>query len=183
MKHYEKPIKRNTVYEGIIVNVRRDTAEIEGGKHVPREVVEHSGGVGIVPVCDNGDVLMVRQYRYAMSQELLEIPAGKLGFGEEPVGCAVRELKEETGCESEEWELLTQVYEYTTKDTHIIYYFLAKNCVRTSDQNLDENEELTLKWVPFQDAVDMVISDEVKHGCTAYALLRYMALRQKNQKN
>ena len=98
MKYHEKQIRTKTVYEGLIVNIRSDVAEMQNGVHVPREVVEHPGGVGIVPVTHDNEVLMVRQYRYPMEEELLEIPAGKLGEGEKPIDCAVRELSEETGC-------------------------------------------------------------------------------------
>jgi ADP-ribose pyrophosphatase len=76
MEFYEKQISSKTVYTGRIVNVRSDIAELHNGNRVPREVVEHPGGVAIVPVTENGDVLMVRQYRYPHGEELLEIPAG-----------------------------------------------------------------------------------------------------------
>ena len=92
MEFFEKQIETKTVYKGTIVNVRSDVAELPNGRLAPREVVEHPGGVGIVPVTEDNKVLMVRQYRYPMEKELLEIPAGKLDTGEDPFECAVREL-------------------------------------------------------------------------------------------
>ena len=85
MEHSETQIETKTVYKGLIVDVRSDLAEIKNGKHVRREVVVHPGGVGIVPVTSDNKVIMVRQYRYPMEDELLEIPAGKLGEGEAPI--------------------------------------------------------------------------------------------------
>ena len=102
MKCIEKRLDGETKYEGIIVNVRLDRAELENGRVVRREVVEHPGGVGILPVDKAGMCTMVRQFRYPFSRQLLEIPAGKLEKGEEALSCAVRELSEETGYEADE---------------------------------------------------------------------------------
>ena len=96
MEFFEKQIESNVLYCGMIVNIRRDVAELKNGARVSREVVEHPGGVGIVPVTNDNKILMVRQYRYPMEEELIEIPAGKLDDGEDPFDCAVRELSEET---------------------------------------------------------------------------------------
>ena len=98
MAFFEKQISTETVYTGRIVNIRNDIAELNDGSRVPREVVEHPGGVAIVPVTEKGEILMVRQYRYPMEEELLEIPAGKLESCEDHAECARRELSEETGC-------------------------------------------------------------------------------------
>ena len=94
---YEKTIEGTTVYEGVIVNVRLDRAELVNGSIVNREVVEHPGGVTVLPVEEDGTVWCVRQFRYPFGREMLEAPAGKLEKGEDPLECAVRELSEETG--------------------------------------------------------------------------------------
>ncbi|MDF2502299.1 MAG: hydrolase [Anaerosporomusa subterranea] len=96
-KLIEKPISSERVYEGAIVNIRRDTVTLPNGKSATREVVEHPGAVAIVPVTDDGKVILVRQFRHPIGQLLLEIPAGKLDKGEHPDDCAQRELEEETG--------------------------------------------------------------------------------------
>ena len=101
MEFFEKQVSSERVFSGRVINVRCDMVELVNGRHVSREVVEHPGGVAIVPLAENGDVLMVRQYRYCVSDALLEIPAGKLEAGEDPFECAVRELSEETGCRAE----------------------------------------------------------------------------------
>ena len=98
MAFFEKTVSRETVYRGKIINVRSDRAELSNGSIVGREVVEHRGGVAVVAIDENDCVLLVRQFRYPFSRELLEIPAGKLEVDERPLDCAVRELSEETGC-------------------------------------------------------------------------------------
>ena len=97
MKCIETRLDGEVKYSGVIVRVRLDRAQLENGKIVRREVVEHPGGVGILPVDDEGNCYMVRQFRDPFSRQLLEIPAGKLEYGEDPLDCAVRELGEETG--------------------------------------------------------------------------------------
>jgi ADP-ribose pyrophosphatase len=125
MGFFEKQISTKTVYRGRIVNVRNDVAELKNGHHVPREVVEHPGGVAVVPVDDNGCVLMVRQYRYPMEEELLEIPAGKLEYCEDHYDCAVRELSEETGCTAGKLVYLGPIYPSPGFSKEILYIYLA----------------------------------------------------------
>ena len=94
---YEKTIDKSTVYEGVIVNVRRDKAELVNGNIVGREVVEHPGGVAILPLYRDGTVSIVRQFRYPFRQVVTELPAGKLERGEDHRPAALRELEEEVG--------------------------------------------------------------------------------------
>lgn len=94
---FEKKIDGETLYKGIIVDVSMDHAELINGDIVRREVVHHPGGVTIIPVEEDGTVWCVRQFRYPMQREMLEVPAGKLEYGEKPLPAAERELGEETG--------------------------------------------------------------------------------------
>ena len=96
MDYTEKTLSCEEKYRGKIIYVHRDTVRLPDGAEAVREVVEHSGGVGVIPVDENGDVWCVRQFRYPFAAHLLEIPAGKLEPGEAPLECAVRELSEET---------------------------------------------------------------------------------------
>ena len=97
MELFEKRIDGELKYKGVIVDVLLDRAELCDGRIVRREVVKHPGGVSILPIDDEGSCFMVRQFRYPAQKVLLEVPAGKLEYGEEPLSCAVRELSEETG--------------------------------------------------------------------------------------
>lgn len=101
----EKTLESHVLYEGKIIRVRKDTALLPNGNQAPREVVEHPGGVGIVPLDSDGCVLMVRQFRYPLGKTLLEIPAGKMEPGEDPQVCAERELSEEAGASARQADL------------------------------------------------------------------------------
>lgn len=97
MKLFEKTISTELIYAGKVVTLRRDVAELEDGTHADREVIEHPGGVCVVAVDKADNLLLVRQFRYPMAKALLELPAGKLEYGEDPFACGKRELEEETG--------------------------------------------------------------------------------------
>ena len=97
MKLDEKTIEKKYIYKGRIINVRTDTAELPNGKQALREVVEHPGGVTVAALTDNDELMFVRQFRYPYSEVLLELPAGKLEYGEDPFEAGKRELREETG--------------------------------------------------------------------------------------
>ena len=96
MKLDEKTIEKKYIYKGRIINVRTDTAELPNGKQALREVVEHPGGVTVAALTDDYELMFVRQFRYPYSEVLLELPAGKLEYGEDPFEAGKRELREET---------------------------------------------------------------------------------------
>ena len=98
MHLFEKTIDSVVKYEGKILTVCSDKAELENGAIVSRDVIRHNGGVGVVPITDDGNVLFVRQFRYPFQKVLMEIPAGKLNAGEDHAEAGRRELQEETGC-------------------------------------------------------------------------------------
>src|SRR5690606_4980625 len=110
MSFEEKTMKTEKIYEGKMLNLRIDTVELPDKKYSKREIVEHPGAVAIVPITEEGEVILVKQYRKAVEKELLEIPAGKLEIGEEPRETAIRELKEETGFSSAKIEYITEFY-------------------------------------------------------------------------
>ena len=166
--------KKEYILDTKWLKVRKDYLIIDNNKQTDYYVVEKNDVVLILAFNKNNEIILVSEYKYPVNQIMTGIPGGTIIRGnEEPLEAAKRELKEETGCESDEWEFFTKTYEYPTKDIHELSIYIAKNCVQISEQNLDDNEELTFKWVPFQDAVNKVISNEINHGCTAYAILRY----------
>jgi ADP-ribose pyrophosphatase len=171
MDFFEKPIERKTVYEGRIVNVRADVAELHNGKRVFREVVEHPGGVAIVPVTEDGNVLMVRQYRYPMGEELLEIPAGKLERGENPMDCAVRELSEETGCTAGKWVSLGATYPSPGFCEEILHLYLATELTRGA-AHPDEDEFLSAEEVSFPALTEMIADNKLPDGKTVTGVLK-----------
>lgn len=171
MAFYEKQVSLNTMYKGRIVTVRDDDVELQNGEHARREVVEHPGGVAIVPVNKDGDVLMVRQYRYPMEEELLEIPAGKLEYGEDPFDCAVRELSEETGCTAGKMVFLGPIYPSPGFSKEILYIYLATE-LESGEAHPDENEFLSVETIPMDALVDKIMSSEIKDAKTIIGIFK-----------
>jgi len=171
MGFFEKQVETETVYKGIIVNVRRDVAELQNGNRAGREVVEHPGGVGIVAVTNDNKVLMVRQYRYPMGEEVLEIPAGKLEYGEDPFECAVRELSEETGCTAGRYVDLGVIYPSPGYCAEKLYIYLALD-LRHGVMHLDENELLCVEAVGIDELVDMIMANKLLDAKTVTGVMK-----------
>ena len=171
MEYYEKQIAAKTVYEGLIVNVRLDIAKLQNGEQVAREVVEHPGGVGIVPVTKDNKVLMVRQFRYPMEEEVLEIPAGKLSEGEDPFECAVRELSEETGCTAGKYIDLGASYPSPGFCKEILYIYLALD-LQQGEMHLDENELLSVEPIDIDELIDKIMANELPDGKSIIGIMK-----------
>ena len=171
MKFFEKQIKSETVFKGVIVDVRSDVAELSTGKHVFREVVVHPGGVGIVPLTDDGKIILVRQYRYPMSEELLEIPAGKLDKGEDPLECAGRELSEETGCTATELVSLGEIYPSPGFCREVLHLYLALG-LKQGEMHLDEDEFLSVEAVCIERLLEKVMKNEISDAKTIIGILK-----------
>ena len=167
----EKMVKKNYVYQGKILSLRVDDAQLPDGKPCKREIIEHSGGACVLYV-ENDSVLLVRQFRYAYGEMLWEIPAGKLEKGEDPKITASRELEEETGIRSEDLSLLFIDYPTPGYTNEKIYIYEAKNGKKVS-QNLDDGEFLTAEFVPLTKVKEMLDTGEIKDGKTIIALLKY----------
>jgi len=171
MKFYEKQVETSTVYEGIIVKVRRDIAELQNGKRVKREVVEHPGGVCIVALTNDNKVLMVRQFRYTIGEELLEIPAGKLEKGEDPFKCAVRELSEETGYTAAKWIDLDVIYPSAGVYSETLYQYLALD-LEPGEMHLDENELLSVEEIDIDELIEMIMSNKLRDAKSIIGILK-----------
>jgi len=171
MTFYEKQIETETVYNGLIVNVKMDIAELQNGKKVRREVVEHPGGVCIVAVTKENKVLLVRQFRYTIKEELLEIPAGKLEKGEDPFECAVRELSEETGYTANEWIDLGVIYPSAGVYSETLYQYLALDLL-PGEMHPDDNELLSVEEVDINELIELIMANKMRDAKTIIGVLK-----------
>lgn len=135
----EKNISSRLIYEGKIVSLKVDDVRLPDGNNGFREYVKHPGAAAVLAITDEKNVVLVRQYRYPVQQELVEIPAGKLESGEDPLECAQRELEEETGYQAKNFELLAKYYPNVGYSTEILYLYLATDLQKTYSQ--PEQEE------------------------------------------
>ena len=173
--HFEKTLSSETLFEGRVITLTKDTALLENGKTATREVVHHHGGACILPYFADGTICMVRQFRYAMQQELWELPAGKLEKGEDPFAAAKRELEEECGLTADNYISLGEFYPTVGYDTEVIYTWVATGLHETK-MHLDADEFLTPDRVPLEKAYQMVLSNEIKDGKTIAGILKLKAL-------
>ena len=178
MHLFEEKISSETIYNGRVIDLKKDTVLLENGTTATREVVEHSGGVCVIPVMDNGDVLFVKQFRYPFSDVLLELPAGKLNKGEDHYECGKRELLEETGAIPSEYSYVGTVYPTTAYLTEKIYMYIAKG-LDFSEQKLDDDEFLDVVTIPLEKAVEMVLNDEIRDSKTQIGILKANILLNK----
>lgn len=177
----EKTLASERIYSGKIINLRRDTVSLPGGKQSLREVVEHPGGVCVAAVDGAGYVYMVRQFRYAFGEELLELPAGKLDAGEDPDAAAARELSEETGVEAERLERVGEFYPSVGYLDERLYLYLATGLAQR-EPHPDDGELLECVKMPLADAVEAVLSDGIRDGKTkALLLLAQKLLEQRGE--
>jgi ADP-ribose pyrophosphatase len=139
----ERPLESKQVYQGHFLDVRRDRVALPDGSTSHREFIRHPGAVMVVPLLDDGRLLMERQYRYPMARVMLEFPAGKLDAGEDPRVCGQRELLEETGYSAAEWAYAGVLHNAIAYSDEGIHIFFARGLTR-GEQKLDEGEFLEL---------------------------------------
>ena len=169
----EKQLSHEYFFEGHIMKARLDQVELPNGRTAQREVCEHVGGVGVLPIDRDGNVILVRQFRYPYGEEILEIPAGKLdhGEGESIADCGARELKEETGCTAGRLVPLGCVYPSPGFLTEVVHLFAALDLTE-GEMQPDEDEFVEVVRLPVAEVEQMVARDEIRDAKTALALYR-----------
>ncbi len=171
MDYVEKTVKKNYIYEGKILTLRCDDAELPDGKPCKREIIEHSGGACVLYVHDER-VLLVRQYRYAYGESVYELPAGKLEKGEDPAKAAARELEEEAGLKADELKLLYLVYPTPGYTNERLYIYEAVSATET-ERRLDEGEFLDAEFIPLTKVKEMLKNGEIRDAKTIIGLQAY----------
>jgi ADP-ribose pyrophosphatase len=175
MSVVEKKLEERALYEGRIFTVYSGTVELPNGKTAPRDRIAHGGGAGILPLDAEGNIYLVRQYRYGVDKLLLEIPAGKLEPGEDPQLTAVRELTEEVGFLPKEVTPLGYMELSPAYLGEITYLYLGRDLI-PQKAALDEDEFLEVIKMPFSEALAMVLNGEITDGKTQNAILKTAAL-------
>ncbi len=167
----EKTLTSDVKYEGVIFTITHDTAELENGKTAPRDVLHHNGGVCVIPVTENNEIFLVKQFRYPFHTVTREVPAGKLEKGEDHAECGRRELLEETGCTCSEYIYLGEMLPTPAYNSEITYMYLAKGLTFTA-QSLDPDEFLDVERIPLSEAVAQVMDGTIRDGKTQIAILK-----------
>lgn len=167
----EHKVAHTRVYEGVIVNVDLDQVKLPNDRLAKREIVNHPGGVAVLPLNDDGTVTVVRQYRYAFASVLTEIPAGKLDAGEEPRTGALRELNEEIGAQVGELIDLGCVYPSPGFCQEVLHLYLARDLTYGASCP-DEDEFLEVVRIPFEQLLEQVMAGEIKDAKTVAAALK-----------
>lgn len=179
MDFEEKTMKSEKVYEGKIVNLRVDTVELPDKKYSKREIIEHPGSVGIVAITNDGDMILVKQFRKAVEKKLLEIPAGKIEINEEPRETALRELYEETGYSTNKIEYLFEFYTSPGFSNEKMYLFLATDLME-GEANPERDEYIEIVKIKLEELVNMVLRGEIADSKTIIGI--YYGERYINQK-
>lgn len=171
MDFTEKTIASEMIYDGRILKFKMDKVELPNGEIGERELVEHPGGVAVAAVDDDGNILLVEQYRKPYEKNISEIPAGKLDKGETAEACGRRELEEETGYIAEKFEYLGECYPSVGYTNEIIRIFLAVGLKKTS-QRLDDDEFLNVYRVPLREMLKRIMNNEIADAKTVMGIMK-----------
>lgn len=166
----EKTIETQRIYEGRVINLRKDKVTVKEGRTSWREVVENNGGAVAVPVNEKGEIIMVRQFRKPFDKVILEAPAGKIEPGEEPDTTVRRELREETGFTADSYELLTVMYPSVGYTTEKLYIYLCTG-LHKGETDFDFNESLEIYNYDYKEIYNKVLNGEIHDGKTIVGVL------------
>jgi ADP-ribose pyrophosphatase len=166
----EKTIESRLVYNGKIINLKVDSVQLPNGNTAEREIVMHPGAVCIIAVTDDGELILVRQFRKPIEEMLLELPAGKLEPGEDPKDCAARELAEETGYSAKRLEYLFSFYTSPGFSDELMHLYSASGLIAGND-NPDDDEMVEIVRMRLDQAMDMALSGQIKDAKTLVGIL------------
>jgi ADP-ribose pyrophosphatase len=163
-------VSSKQVFLGRAFSIRVDRVSVNGKPPMQWEVLEHTGGVAMVPIDEEGQVLMVRQYRHSVATELLELPAGTVHKGEDYAECAGRELQEEAGMAAAKLELIGEFFLAPGYSSELMRVYIATGLTPASLPQ-DEDEDISVERIPFDEAVRMVINGSIRDAKSVAGLL------------
>ncbi|MDR4474905.1 MAG: NUDIX hydrolase [Nitrospira sp.] len=157
------------IYQGKVVTLNVDTVRLPNGHTIDLEVIRHPGAAAVVPMKDDGTVVMIRQFRHAANGFIYEIPAGKLHAKEDPLDCAARELEEEIGYKAGHFELLSSIFTAPGFADEVIHVYVATALTRGT-QNLDQDEVLEVVEIPLREAIAKIEDGTIRDAKTIVGL-------------
>lgn len=173
---YEKTTKMTEIFKGKVIDLQIEEVELPNGRTSTREIIKHPGAVAILPITKEGKLVLVRQYRKALDKVIVEIPAGKLEKGEEPLASAKRELEEETGYKANELDFIVSFYTSPGFANEIIYLYITDQ-LEKGHSAPDEDEFLDVMEVSLEEAEEMV-RNEIIHDVKTVFAVQYMKMRE-----
>lgn len=179
MKLIEEKIDGEEIFSGHVIRVCKDHVRLPNGSEGVREIIRHRGAVCIVPVDNDGYVYMVRQFRYAVGKELLELPAGKLEKNEDILEAAKRELPEETGLSASKWTSLGEMYAAVGYSDEVIYVYLAEQ-LEFGEVHPDDDEFIDVEKFKLEDLSGMIMDGRIRDSKTVFGILKAEKLLQKS---
>ena len=181
-KFEEKTINSNSIFKGRVISLKVDDVVLPNGKESKREIINHPGAVAVIAITDEGKLVLVEQYRKALERSIIEIPAGKLEPGEDPIDSVKRELEEETGYGCHDLSYLQSFATSPGFADEIIHLFVAKDLYKIENKAaLDEDEFVEVYEVTLEEAEEMVNNQKIYDAKTAFAVL-WMKLSMASQK-
>lgn len=182
-KLLEKKISSEDIFDGSLLHVKRDTVQLPNGNQATREWIKHPGASSVIPVLPNGDIILVKQYRYPIGKITLEVPAGKLDSpDEDPQYCAKRELSEETGYEADYIEELTTIATTVGFSNEYIHLYVAKG-LNAGKQHTDEDEFINIVTIPLTEAVEMVLDGRIRDAKSVVSILMLERRQRMSEKD
>ena len=166
----ETQISSEKIFSGRLINLYFDQVKLPNGETSTREWIDHPGAVCLIPILADGNLCLIRQFRYGPREEFIEIPAGKLDDGEDPADCAYRELEEETGFKANKLTFLTNIHPAIGFCNEKMWMYLAEDLEKTENR-LDQDEFLELLPTPLNTALDWVLSGKITDVKTVIGIL------------
>lgn len=174
-KFYEKTLATKKIFSGRVIDLQVDEVELPDGNKSIRELVKHPGAVAVIAVTKEKKLVLVRQYRKALEKTIVEIPAGKLEYGEEPNWCAKRELEEETGYKSSNLQFIVSFYTSPGFADEIVHIFFTDE-LEKGEVNMDEDEFVEKLELTVEEALKLIETEEIHDAKTIYAI-QYLQLK------